>query len=162
MKPISLPISATLTKQRLCVPALPKGNLLTIIGLLACPDRHQAAPSLRQALYLPCLRPPTSNCRQSYRAHLPLGKLFHLVQSRRILHRSYLRQCLRLRSNSEDLVPQDPDSCLDNTVLLYVTSAFNVFKSISIISIPLPVLFATKHKRTEVMQLIFLVLLGLV
>lgn len=55
-----------------------------------------------------------------------------------------------------------PGHCVNITAVLYVTSAVNILTSILIIAIPLPVLFQTRYQRTEVKQLIALVLLGLV
>lgn len=57
--------------------------------------------------------------------------------------------------------PTMAGKCINNNILLYVTSAINVLTSLLIICTPLPVLFRTRHKKTEVTQLIALVLLGL-
>lgn len=57
--------------------------------------------------------------------------------------------------------PKTPGICIDNNILLYVTSTVNVLTSLLVICTPLPVLLQTRHKRIEIKQLIALVLLGL-
>ena len=58
--------------------------------------------------------------------------------------------------------PKVPGRCVNNTILLYVTSAINILTSLLIICTPLPVLFQVGYRRIENKQLIALVLLGLV
>lgn len=59
-------------------------------------------------------------------------------------------------------LPKTPGSCVDTTLMFnYVTSAVNIFTSLCLICIPLPVLYLTKNKRIEIKQLTALILFGL-
>lgn len=58
--------------------------------------------------------------------------------------------------------PNKPGTCINKSVLFYATSTVSVITSLLVISTPLPVLFILKHRRTEITQLVGLILLGLV
>lgn len=55
-----------------------------------------------------------------------------------------------------------PGVCINTSAFLYATAGMNVVTSLLIIFIPLPVLLRTQHRKTEVAQLIGLILLGFV
>jgi hypothetical protein len=56
----------------------------------------------------------------------------------------------------------EPGRCINSHTFLYSTAACNIFTSLLLISIPIPLLLRTKHHKTETTQLLFLILLGLV
>ena len=58
--------------------------------------------------------------------------------------------------------PNKPGNCINKAAFFYATGVVNVTTSLLVISTPLPVLFGTKHRRTEVNQVLGLILLGLI
>jgi hypothetical protein len=54
-----------------------------------------------------------------------------------------------------------PGSCINPTSFRYSTAIFNLITSVTIITIPIPMLLKLKHQRPEIKQLIGLILLGL-
>jgi len=55
-----------------------------------------------------------------------------------------------------------PGKCINTSSFLYATAGMDVITSLLIIFIPIPVLLRTKHRKSEVAQLIGLILLGFV
>lgn len=55
-----------------------------------------------------------------------------------------------------------PGTCVNKYIFFYFTGAVNITTSLLIISMPLPVLFKIKHRKTEITQLLGLILLGLI
>lgn len=55
-----------------------------------------------------------------------------------------------------------PGTCINTSAFLYTTAGMNVITSLLIIFIPLPVLLRIMYRKTEVAQLIGLILLGFV
>lgn len=58
--------------------------------------------------------------------------------------------------------PSQKGTCINSHAFLYSTAACNIITSLLLISIPIPLLLRTKHRKTESTQLLFLILLGLV
>jgi len=58
-------------------------------------------------------------------------------------------------------ISKTPGSCVDLKIIRYSTACVNITTSFLVIGLPLPVLFSMKRRGSEVKQIIFLVLLGL-
>ncbi len=58
--------------------------------------------------------------------------------------------------------PNKPGTCVNKYIFFYFTGAVNITTSLLVISTPLPVLFTTRHHKTEITQLLGLILLGLI
>jgi hypothetical protein len=58
--------------------------------------------------------------------------------------------------------PDKPGKCINKSQFFYATGIVNVITSVLLISIPLPVLLKTWHGRSEITQLLALILLGVV
>jgi hypothetical protein len=58
--------------------------------------------------------------------------------------------------------PNKPGTCIDKSAFFYATDAVSVITSLLVISTPLPVIFIVRRRRTEITQLLGLILLGLV
>jgi len=56
--------------------------------------------------------------------------------------------------------PNKPGNCINKPTFFYATDAVNVTTSLLVILIPLPVLLIAKHQRSEVTQVLGLILLG--
>ncbi|KAH8756403.1 hypothetical protein F5882DRAFT_385132 [Hyaloscypha sp. PMI_1271] len=55
-----------------------------------------------------------------------------------------------------------PGTCINKYIFFYFTGAVNITTSLLVISMPLPVLVKLKHRKTEITQLLGLILLGLI
>jgi archaellum biogenesis protein FlaJ (TadC family) len=58
--------------------------------------------------------------------------------------------------------PNKPGTCINKSAIFYATGSVSVITSLLVISTPLPILFIVRRRRTEVTQLLGLILLGLV
>lgn len=57
--------------------------------------------------------------------------------------------------------PSQMGSCINSHAFLYSTASCNILTSVLLISIPLPLLLQTRHRKIETTQLLLLILLGL-